>query len=187
MALGLGTRFYHQNKDAGESSQEALARIVETQGAFRVKRDNKQKTVDSDFHIQAGDRIQTRPEGRLDIVYADASTRMNLGGGTIVLFENPEQGKKFRLQAGHVTLKVSSLPDLDQVVVESNNAVATVLQPGHYEFEYQGLKTRFEVQSGQLSIRRIRDGFKTLLSAGDTFCCQPDQGAARIEFQDMDL
>ncbi len=187
MALGLGTRFYHQNNDAGESSQEALARIVETQGAFRVKRDNKQKTVDSDFHIQAGDRIQTRPEGGLDIVYADASTRMNLGGGTIVLFENPEQGKKFRLQAGHVTLKVTSLSDLDQVVVESNNAVATVLQPGHYEFEYQGLKTRFEVQSGQLSIRRIRDGFKTLLSAGDTFCCQPDQGAARIEFQDMDL
>lgn len=187
VTLGFGARFYQQNKDSDHVSQQALAQIVETQGAFRVKRDNKQLSVDTDFRILAGDRIQTRPEGGLEIEFLDGTARMTLSGGTIVIFENPESGKKFRLQSGHLTLRVSDLPDQGPVKVESNNAEASVRQPGQYVFHYQGMETSFEVRSGRLNVRRIRDGFETTLSSGDTFCCQPEQGAARIEFQEMDL
>jgi hypothetical protein len=185
--LGLGGWFYYQNKDAGQSAQHGLAKIDQHTGQYRVKRDNNQFPGTSDLIVQPGDRIQTRPDSSLTLAYLDGGVSMDLQGGTIVLFEGPEQGKKFRLQAGRVSLQVSELPEAGLIRIESNNAEATVRAVGRFSIEYQGLKTVFLAHSGRLKVRRIRDGFETTLSADESFCCQPEADQARIEFQDLDL
>lgn len=187
IALGLGAWFYVQNKEAGELPKNSLARITKSKGGFRINRSNKKILADTGFLLLAGDRIQTRPEASLTITYLDQSTVLDLQGGTIIILEDPEKGKKFRLQSGQVQLNVQDMPKGMDTTIESNNMVATVCRVGRFTCSSQGMQTTCSVHKGRLHIRRIRDGQEKVLSSGEDYCCRPQEGAARIEFQEMDL
>jgi hypothetical protein len=187
VALGFGALFYQQNKAAGDASPQALAKIVQQEGKIRIKRDHKQLSGDVGLRLQAGDRIQTMPNSEMKIVFQDPDMSLKLEDETILILGTLEKGKKVMLLSGNIVMDVQALPEQHQVIIESINAVATIRRPGYYLGRYQGLQTDFQVKKGELHIRRMRDGFETVLAPGETYCCQPEEENSKIEFQFDDV
>ena len=160
-----------------EKMQEVLpgtvAKVQHLSGILMIKRGASTVDYEPGFIVMAGDMFQTIGDASVTVTYLDDGTKVTLGPDTTLLFNGSIGGKSTNLSGGQVTFTVPEQPDDKPMVLASYNADATVLRAGTFIQKYNGLATHFEVQSGQLEVRRYSDGLLAQVGAGQTHTCRP--------------
>lgn len=153
-----------------------IAKIVKLEGNVMIKRGADTLEYEPGFLVLGGDNFQSIGESEVEIEYLDDGTKIYLGNDTTLLMNASDGGKKTNLAGGTARFIVGRQSTGQPMTLTSYNSDAVVVENGTFIQKYNGLETFFEVQSGQLQVRRFSDGRITDVFAGQTHTCKPDDG-----------
>lgn len=115
--------------------------------------------------LRPGDEIATATNKMATIVYQHESTRIELQPGTIVVFEDATQGKRFKLRSGTIEARVAPQPAGLPMTVETPQAVATVLGT-EFVMRADQHATKLDVLEGKVELACRLTGRKVKVKAG---------------------
>jgi hypothetical protein len=122
--------------------------------------------------LQAGDIISTATNHRAAIAYEHESTRIEIQPGSVVVFGDATNGKRFELRRGIIRARVAAQPAGQPLRVKTTLARATVLGTEFVMRVDEGA-TKLDVLEGKVEFAcrmsgkkvKVKSGFSATLSA----------------------
>src|SRR5687767_6407858 len=119
----------------------------------------------NDIELLPRDVITTPTNKTAVIVYKHEATRLELQPGSVVVFGNASQGKRFELRRGIIEARVSPQPEGRPMAVETVHAVATVLGT-EFVMRADQQATKLDVLEGKVELACRLTGKKVKVKAG---------------------
>jgi ferric-dicitrate binding protein FerR (iron transport regulator) len=123
--------------------------------------------------LQAGDIISTATNHRATIAYAHESTRIEIQPGSVVVFGDATNGKRFELRRGIIRARVAAQPADHPLRVKTALARATVLGTEFVMRVDEGT-TKLDVLEGKIEFACRTSGKKVKVKAGFSAALRSD-------------
>jgi ferric-dicitrate binding protein FerR (iron transport regulator) len=141
------------------------ARIQVTRAAAFVKGET--------IGLQAGDIITTTTNHSATIAYEHESTRIEIQPGSVLVFGDATNGKRFELQRGIIRARVAAQPAGQPMRVKTAMARATVLGTEFVMRADEGA-TKLDVLEGKVEFACRASGKKVKVKAGFSATLSPN-------------
>ena len=130
--------------------------------------------------LQAGDIIATTNNQIATIAYEHESTRIEIQPGSVLVFGDATNGKRFELQRGIIRARVAAQPAGQPLRVKTALARATVLGT-EFVMRTDENTTKLDVLEGKVELAcrasgkkvKVKSGFSSTLSANTPPCVVP--------------
>ena len=119
----------------------------------------------NDIELMPRDVITTPTNKTAVIAYKHEATRLELQPGSVVVFGDASQGKRFELRRGIIEARVSPQPEGRPMAVETMHAVATVLGT-EFVMRADQQATKLDVLEGKVELACRLTGKKVKVKAG---------------------
>jgi ferric-dicitrate binding protein FerR (iron transport regulator) len=174
--LALAVLFAFLNRD---SRPRHIAEVYVTGEGVQVTRGNA-ALAGENIELLAGDIISTPTNSTAVVVYEFESTRIELQPGSVLVFGDATQGKRFELRRGTIQAHVAPQPADLPMSVETAHALATVLGT-EFVMRADESATKLDVLEGkvQLACRvtgktaKVKAGFAATLNPKSPFSIAP--------------